>query len=531
MDPGPEDLTPAELRAEIERLHALLRDSEARHALAVEELRARTELTEASRRATDTLLEWYADVYEHAPSPYFALDGAGLIKEVNLTGVAVLGLERVRLLGRPLRLHVLLEDRRLFLDHMLRSRHSAAQVETELRIQTADGRVVPVLLLSRRASVSTDGGPIFRTTLFDLSERKRHELELQISHRRLELALAASQAGPYEYTWPSGPLQVDARWAQIFGHARTSLPPGDELRAWVDARLDPAERELRRRSHAAFIAGETSDYSAEFRVQVPSGARIWVRELARAVTRDAAGRVSHVVGVLLDISAERQRIAEAEQRTAQLRELSAALFRVEANERRELAALLHDDLGQQLVAVKLKLAAVGRAGADATGLLQLEKMLETAHQTIRSLSFQLSPPILHDLGLLAGLRWLARELGSQFGLVVEVEDDGPLPALVGDPIFLLFRCVRELLLNVVKHADVSLARVQVRHRGAELELEVTDSGVGFEPPHGATARLASRSFGLLSVQERIEGLGGRFVIDSEPGGGTRVLLSVPCADR
>lgn len=522
-----DDLSPAELRAEIERLHALLGDCEARHRGVLEEMRARVEIADASRLAADTLLDWYADLYEYAPSAYLALDGAGLVKEVNLTGVALLRLERVRLIGRPLRLHVVPEDRRKFLDHMLRARQSAAQVETELRIRTSDGRDLPVLLLTRRAGVTGEGGRTYRTMLYDLSERKRAELELQLSHRRLELALAASQAGPYEYTWPDGALRVDDRWARILGVEREWLPPADELRAWLEPRIEPSEREPRRTAHAAFIAGEVPGYRAEFRVAGPSS-WIWVRELAQAVTRDAHGRATHVVGVLLDITAEKLRIARAEQQAAQLRALSAALFRVEANERRELATLLHDDLGQQLVAARLKLAAVARVGTDATGLQQVGVMIDAAHQTVRSLSFQLSPPILHDLGLLAGLRWLARELGGRYDLAIDVEDDGPLPPLVGDPTFLLFRCVRELLLNVVKHARADRASVHVRRREGFVELEVADGGVGFDPKHIAQARLASRSFGLFSVQERIEGLGGRFTIDSEPGGGTRVLLSVPC---
>ena len=196
-----------------------------------------------------------------------------------------------------------------------------------------------------------------------------------------------------------------------------------------------------------------------------------------------------------------------------------------------MATLLHDDLGQRLVAAKLKLAAASKDCGGGAGLQQVGELLDEAHHTIRSLSFQLSPPILHDLGLVAGLRWLARELASSYGLHVEVDvdDDGPLPPLLGDPTFLLFRCVRELLLNVVKHAQVDRAMVCLSRDDTHVHIDVVDLGVGFRVPRLAAERLESRSFGLLSVQERIEGIGGKMTIDSTPGRGTRVLLAIPRA--
>ena len=514
------------LIAENARLRHSLARQEAQQAAERRALRIELESATHQHQYLTESVDWYAELYEFAPIAYLALDVTGLIREINLTGAALLGMERQHLLGRPMRLHVVADDRRVFLEHVYRCRRENGAVVSELRILARDGGELPAQLISRRG-FGGDGPITLRTAIFDLSERKRAEADLLLSHRRLSLALAVSQAGLHEYIVGEPGMQTSARWAEVLG-----LPPADTadaaLREWFEARIDPADAEARAQALAAFLAGTSPTYAAEFRVQRRDRVWIWVRELADAAQRALDGRPSRVVGVLLDISEEKRRLAEAERRTAQLRELSAALYQVEENERRELATLLHDDLGQRLVAAQLQLAAMVRKAPPpvSAGLDGVVQMLCGAQDTIRSLSFQLSPPILHELGLVAALRWLAAELERTIGLAVAVEAEEPLPPLLGAPEFVLFRSVRELLLNVAKHAGVREARVIVRDSpdSPYCELCVEDLGVGFSPERPTSERPHARSFGLLSIYERIDGLGGRVLVTSTPGVGTRVML-------
>lgn len=511
----------AALTAEVAHLHALLADSDARRA-AHEDLLVRFETLESRRLALELMVDAYADLFDFAPVAYLALDASGQIRDANLTATTMLEAERHYLIGRPLRLHIAAADRRKFLDHMMRCRKSHVQVACELHLQLHSGRELPVQLLSRRAVVSTDSGLTFRTVIVDLSERRRTEEALQTSHQRLELAIAASEAGLFETLWPAGDLQVSDRWAEILGHTRDTLPPGPELTSWWHDRIDPDQREAHNAAFTAFLSGQTPTHVADLRVRHASGAWMWVRELAQVADRYPGGRVRRVVGVMVDVTAEKTRLAEARARTSQLQSLAAALFRVEENERRELATQLHDDLGQRLVAVKLRLSAI-----DHPALTPVLALIDDTQSVIRSLAFQASPPILQDLGLIAGLRWLAREFTTRYNLPVTVDADGPLPPLVGDPSFLLFRCVRELLFNVVKHASASAASISVVTATAEpnVHIIVEDDGAGFDPQ---AAIGPSRSFGLLSVRERLGWLGGDTVVDSAPDQGTRVRLIVPC---
>lgn len=273
------------------------------------------------------------------------------------------------------------------------------------------------------------------------------------------------------------------------------------------------------------------------------------RWLIRRVSpyRAAAGRLAGVLVAFTDITqsrsdaaaaiAWRESVAESleervRERTAQIKKLSAALAVAEERERRALAQDLHDDIGQTLAVIKLKVKtletqplapAVRRATAECGALL------DAASSKLRSLTFQLSPPILHELGLVAAIEWLADEMRRVYGLEVVVRDDRAPKPLDQAASFTLFRAVRELLINVAKHAHVGAAEVATRcSEAGHLVVTVSDAGSGF---HGQVdgAPGAEQGFGLISVRERVGYIGGQVRVRSRPGDGTTVTLTAPLA--
>ena len=168
-----------------------------------------------------------------------------------------------------------------------------------------------------------------------------------------------------------------------------------------------------------------------------------------------------------------------------------------------------------------------RAGSTAlaTPMDEVRRLVEQTIQYTRSLTFELSPPILYDLGFEAAVEWLAEMMQEQHGLRIEVQSDkGPKP--LDDEIrVLLFQAVRELLVNVIKHAQASQVRVAIDREGADLRIKVEDNGVGL--PISLDAPPTGRGFGLFSIRERLKHLGGHLKAESEPGQGTRVTLLVP----
>ena len=222
---------------------------------------------------------------------------------------------------------------------------------------------------------------------------------------------------------------------------------------------------------------------------------------------------------------------ELRERTEQLRTLSAALAMAEERERRALAQDLHDDLGQLIAVIKLKIAAVDTmdlSSEQRQALHECTTAVDHANRKLRAMAFQLSPPMLYDLGLVPALDWLAEEMRHVYKLEVWLEDDchpKPLDPSVGAT---LFRAVRELLINVAKHAQVNKATINlaVEAGNNKLTITVSDAGTGFDPDAIPTDK-SGPGFGLLSVRERLGYLGGEVSIRSNPGDGTSVILSMP----
>jgi len=211
----------------------------------------------------------------------------------------------------------------------------------------------------------------------------------------------------------------------------------------------------------------------------------------------------------------------------EFRRLGRAVWRVQEDERRRLARELHDGVGQNLTAIKHRLASIVAAlpAQDQATREALDIAIALCTDTLddtRNLSRLLRPPVLDDLGLEAALRWLARSQGEASGLVIDV-DIGPLPALDGDLQTLLFRVAQEALNNIAKHAQARNVLVRVAARGGLLQLQVADDGRGCEPE----AALRSGGSGLGGMRERLRLYDGQLELHSAPGEGTRLRAVVP----
>ncbi len=226
----------------------------------------------------------------------------------------------------------------------------------------------------------------------------------------------------------------------------------------------------------------------------------------------------------------RERTRELLRSKERLRGLASQLSQTEQRERRRLATDLHDYLAQLLALTRIKISHMKQrlekepVGTEA--LAELDTMLQHSLRFTRTLMAQLSPAVLHDLGLVPALQWLAEQMKEQ-GLTVEVRVlTEERPRFNESQADLLFQAVRELLMNTMKHAGVSQAVVSLDKQGGDTWLlTVQDQGVGFDV--GAVDyRPSGEHFGLFSIQERMEAMSGWCLIDSVPGRGTKVELGL-----
>jgi signal transduction histidine kinase len=227
---------------------------------------------------------------------------------------------------------------------------------------------------------------------------------------------------------------------------------------------------------------------------------------------------------------ERQRIEqELICQQDHLRALTSELSRTEERHRRQLAARLHDDVGQVLALARIHLGPLLACACPASrNARKLGQMIDEAIANARLVTSELSPSILYELGLAPALQWLADSFAGEHGLDVEFHCEEPPSDADHETAVLLFRAVRELLVNVVKHAAARRARVQLRQEPMQVLVEVSDDGIGFARATGTSGNGASPGhFGLFNLRERLGRIGGRLEIDSAPGQGSRVMLAVP----
>jgi signal transduction histidine kinase len=213
-----------------------------------------------------------------------------------------------------------------------------------------------------------------------------------------------------------------------------------------------------------------------------------------------------------------------------LRSLAAELSLAEEAERRTIASDLHDHIGQALTTLKMKVVEIQRSAAFSGYEQTLEEMRALLDQTIRitrSLTVEISPPVLYELGLVPAIQWLGDQFTSKHALAVEVRA-GEVDEEADEAVQItVFKAVREFLVNTVKHAGARRATVDVSSHGGRLLVWYRDDGSGFDPAVVEGLGTRTDAFGLFNVRERCEYLGGHARFESEPGSGVDLRLELP----
>ncbi|MBK7045932.1 MAG: PAS domain-containing protein [bacterium] len=321
--------------------------------------------------------------------------------------------------------------------------------------------------------------------------------------------------------------QVNPAWVRVLGWSRDEL-----MSRAVGEFIHPEDQDLTAAAYRALAEDRVvADLGTRFRCR--DGTYRWLswssfpypdRRLVFSVVRDITEQKD----------AER-RLLDYQDR---LRALSAQLAVVEERERRQLAVAIHDGLAQQLFAARAKVTLLRypeKLPDQAKIVDEALGILDDSMREARSLSFELYPPVLYEVGLEAALSWLARQWSERMGINCTVDASGA----VADPLdlsedtrALAYQSVRELLANVAKHATATEVRIALEHDADALRVSVVDNGRGLADSEGSNpgARDSGLGFGLFSIRERLRSVGGRFRLYSRPGSGCRVELSVPLAD-
>ncbi len=361
--------------------------------------------------------------------------------------------------------------------------------------------------------------------LIELNRRKRIEEMLQKGAERYRNLFVNSPLGIYRISTDGQILMANPTLIRMLGYSSF-----DELTLTGPKRRDYEPSYLRKKIRNR-LEKEGKIRGFETKWRKPDKSIMFVRENARAI-RAPDGTLLYYEGTVEDITEQKKAEKKIQSYQKQLRSLASDLSLAEEQERRRIATMLHDHIGQILAISKIKLGALLQSAANDGFLEQLEEVREHVEQAIqytRSLTFELSPPILYDLGLESALEWLTEQIKEQHGISCDFETDNTPKPVRDEFRIVLFSAVRELLMNVAKHALAKTAKVTIRRVNENIVVHVADNGTGFTVSKMNFYLDENKGFGLFSIRERLRHLGGQMDVRSAKGRGTRVILTAPLA--
>lgn len=246
---------------------------------------------------------------------------------------------------------------------------------------------------------------------------------------------------------------------------------------------------------------------------------------------DEQGRLEKVIHIAIDITDRKTAEEKLREHEEQLKLLTSELSLAEERERRRIAAGIHDDIAQKLALAKLELQSIRKIVSDATVLTSLENQCEVMDcimEDARTLTFELSNPILYEIGIEAAIEsWLMDQIQNKCGIKCKFTSQGPDVNLDENIRVVLYQGVRELLTNIVKHANAKKVKVNVNKSHDQISVIIKDDGIGIKTSHLDLSRKGRTGFGLFNIKERLEYLGGGLQINSRPNKGTHITMSIP----
>jgi PAS domain S-box-containing protein len=506
---------------------------------AVDRRRVEENLREAQRRemeaeAAATAARTARDTIHAMSEGVLIIDMKGRVLSVNPAMERITGISASGAMGRRI------ND---FFPYLL---EQESQAELAQALQTAmEGRLPDMKPLTLR-SVSgvetavipsaafirgTDGKAVsVVVTLRDITDLKRAQDAMKASEKKYRELVECANSIIMRMR-SDGTITFVNEFAQrFFGYSQEELVGRNVVGTMVPAGEAPLSRLI------AEIGLHPEAYASNENENIrKDGHRVWVQWTNRALRNDA-GVVEEILCVGIDATA-RKKAEEANLRYQQrLRSLANRLASSEEEERRRISRYIHDTVIQSLALANIKMGAFRQAIETSVPQDDLKK-LETSRDLIkegitecRRLMSDLAPAMLYELGLEQALDDLCEKLNNQHEVAIRLDAKTPLPPMEVPLRGLLFQSTRELIVNALKHSGASTIRVTLDGNGTHIRIAVVDNGTGFYLTGARVSRPNGEGgFGLFNLKERVEGLGGRFEISSEPGQGTTAVITAPLA--
>jgi len=480
--------------------------------------------TEAFELAAKESDKRFRRIIEQAPVGICVTDHNGYFIQVNAAYLRFYGYREDELIGRHFTL-VVPEAHRAFManlhDEFIANEH---EILAEWDVITRNNE--PKVILADAVRVVGSGGHYNKITfVIDVTEKKQAERALQERERDLAKAQEIAHVGSWRWNADEDILHWTAETYRIY-EIKPSVT-GNNLWKAMRRRVHPDDRERFAAYEKAIREGRQSE-ALEYRLRLPKGREKVLWSEFEPIRHN--GRVTGAAGAVHDITARKRAETELRASREELKRLSEHLQHVREQESTRLAARIHDNLGQELTALKMEIVlALKQLPQDHPVITRnRERILDTLEQTlstVKQLALELRPHILNDLGLEAAMEWQLGEFERRGGIPCELTTRGFRNGLSDAAATGLFRIFQEALTNIARHARATRVHVTLTTTKSGTRLSVRDNGVGMPEARADSPD----AFGIVQMRERAQALGGTLHITGKTGQGTTVSVTIPDA--
>ena len=385
-----------------------------------------------------------------------------------------------------------------------------------------------IVALSYLQLVELRGEKAIIAIIVDVTEKKKKERELKESKNLLEKTVNNLNEVVIVADRDRNVLMANLALNKVFGYQPEEIMGRKTLMLHVD---EEKFNELARAGRGDLE--EKGIYRTRYPMKRKDGAVIDT-EITTTVIVEKDGWQSGIISVIRDITEQLKNERRLEKYQDSLKQLTTELSLTEEKQRKQIAANIHDHLSQLLVISKMKLDNLEKEldSEDAKKeLTTVNSYISEALEKSRKITYELSPPVLYELGLVETMHWMVEKVEEEQGIHATFKSDVEKLDFPESTLIIVFRIIQELVNNVLKHARAGKLEIVFQKTDNKLHVAVEDNGKGFKTDGLKDPKFQQGGFGLFAVKERVRNLGGRFEVHSGPGNGTNVKFSIPLADN